>query len=56
MHNKVIYVDFSKNKNKKEPFLTSIINLIKKIFSSTNNPLDPNDNNKKVIHYKKGIS
>lgn len=58
MVDKVINVDFSKNKrkNKKDSFFDSLKNVFKKIFSSADEPTDPDDNKKKVIYYKKGIS
>lgn len=57
MRDKLIFVDFTKNnkKNKKETLLWKLKNLLKKIFSSTNNSSDPDDN-KKIINYNKDIS
>lgn len=58
MINKVISVDFTKNKrkNKKESLFTSLKNLLKKTFSSADELTDPNGDSKKIIYYKKGIS
>jgi hypothetical protein len=58
MIDKVIHVDFTKNKkrNKKTSFLSMLKNLLRKVFSSTNKPSDPDGKKNKVIYYRKGIS
>lgn len=58
MVDKVINVDFSKNrrKNKKDSLFNSLKNMFKKILSSADRPNDPDDDKKKIIYYKKGIS
>ncbi|WPC41996.1 hypothetical protein [Clostridium sp. JS66] len=55
MRDKVIFVDFTKNKNKKQSILSILKNFFRKIFNSTNTPSDPSDT-KKVIHYNRDIS
>lgn len=57
MRDKVIYIDFSKNKkrHKKEPFILILKNILTKIFSSANKNSNSNKN-KKVIYYNKDIS
>lgn len=58
MNNKIINVDFSKyrRRNKKNSLFSSLKNIFKAIFSSPKGPNDPENDNKKVIYYKKGIS
>ena len=58
MIDKVIHVDFTKNKKrtKHDSIFNSLKNILRKTFSSSDKPSGPDDNNKKVIHYKKGIS
>ncbi|NMM61623.1 hypothetical protein HBE96_02720 [Clostridium sp. P21] len=57
MRDKVIFVDFTKTKTKrkKHSLLSILKNFFIKIFSSTNNPSDPNDT-KKIIRYNRDIS
>lgn len=57
MRDKVIFVDFTKNrgKAKKVSLLSRFKNLLKKIFNYTTDSSDPN-NNKKVIRYNRDIS
>lgn len=57
MRDKVIHIDFTKNKKKDKnfSFISLIKNLFKKLFSSPTNPSDP-DNSKKIIYYNKDIS
>ncbi|KZL89992.1 hypothetical protein [Clostridium magnum] len=58
MSNKIINVDFSKNKrrHKKNSLFSSLKNILKTIFSSAKGPDDPENDKKKIIYYKKGIS
>lgn len=57
MRDKVIHIDFSKNKkkDKNHTFISLLKNLFKKSFSSPNKPSDP-DNSKKIIYYNRDIS
>lgn len=56
MNDNVIYVDFSKNRMKRNETLLSFIKrMLRQILSSPNPPTNP-DNDRKVIYYKKGIS
>lgn len=56
MRNKIIYVDFSKNKrkNNKLTFLSGIKSFIKGLLGYNNS--STNNNSKKVIHYNRDIS
>ncbi|WP_161782734.1 hypothetical protein [Clostridium drakei] len=58
MRDKVIFVDFTRNKNKKQSMLSMLKNFFRKIFSSENTPSNPSDpsDTKKVIHYNRDIS
>lgn len=58
MIDKVIHVDFSKNKKRTthDSIFNSLKNILRKAFSSSDKPSGPDDNKKKVIRYKKGIS
>ncbi len=58
MNNKIINVDFSKNRrrNRKNSLFSSLKNIFKSIFSSPKGPTGPENDNRKVIYYKKGIS
>lgn len=57
MRDKIIYVNFAKNKrkNKNQTFFSLLKYTFKKLFSSTEKPSDSNDN-KKIIYYNKDIS
>ncbi|AKA71145.1 hypothetical protein [Clostridium scatologenes] len=58
MRDKVIFVDFTKNKNKKQSMLSMLKSFFRKIFNSANTPSNPSDpsDTKKVIHYNRDIS
>jgi hypothetical protein len=58
MNNKIINVDFTRNKgkHKKYSLLGLLKNMFKRIFSSADRPNDPDNDKKKIIYYKKGIS
>lgn len=57
MRDKVIFVDFTKNKekSKRTSLLSRFKNLLKKIFNYKASPSDSN-NNKKILHYNRDIS
>jgi hypothetical protein len=57
MRNKIIHIDFTKNKNrnKKQTFFSLLKGFLKRLFSSTHKR-SHSDKDRKIIYYNKDIS